>query len=321
MHIPRLTFSGAAAIMIGGEDLEVLSGRRPGNAGVLSAGDFRERMTGRGDGAVIGSALPEGSVKRTGGHMAHLTSWYWDRGSYRETNEDSFSLQSVALKARHIGKRSEGRRRGEVSLLLVCDGIGGLEEGETASGFAAERLTEWFYTEGIALTAGRFWRRRAMEALGRAFLEIQSEMERRELEDALCCGTTCTLALVKNASFVLLHVGDSRAYRVGRRVKLLTADHVEGGALRRCLGAVGFQPPDARAGRLAKGEMLLLCTDGFYRLTPDNFFRGCFYGEGKEADTLYRRMQGAAGFVRTQGEKDNITALLLVNGGRRRHVG
>ena len=114
MHIPRLTFSGAAAIMIGGEDLEVLSGRRPGNAGVLSAGDFRERMTGRGDGAVIGSALPEGSVKRTGGHMAHLTSWYWDRGSYRETNEDSFSLQSVALKARHIGKRSEGRRRGEV---------------------------------------------------------------------------------------------------------------------------------------------------------------------------------------------------------------
>ncbi len=278
-------------------------------------------MTGCGDGAVIGGALSEGSGKGTEGYMAHLTSWYWDKGSFREKNEDSFSLQRVAFQTRHVGRRGEGKRRTEVSLLLVCDGIGGLEEGETASGYVAERLTEWFYTEGIALAAGTFWRGRTMEALGRVFWQVQKEMEQREMEDALCCGTTCTLALVKNAAFILLHVGDSRAYRVGKRVKCLTEDHVEGGVLRRCLGAVGFQPPDARAGRLARGEMLLLCTDGFYRLTPDSFFKGCFHGEGKEAETLYRRMKGAAGFVRTQGEKDNITALLLVNGGRRGHAG
>ena len=250
-----------------------------------------------------------------------MTSWYWDKGDFRENNEDSFSLQKVLLKKGFAGTGRKRERRTEVSLLLVCDGIGGMAEGETASGYVAERLTDWFYTEGIALAARRIWRRRTREALGKMFYRIQREMERREQEESVCCGTTCTAAVVKNGAFILLHLGDSRAYRVGKKVELLTADHLEGGVLRRCLGAVGFQPPDHFTGRLSKGQMLLLCTDGYCRLTPAGFFGGCFYEKERKAETLYRRMKGAAGFVRTQGEKDNLTALLLVYEGRRGNAG
>ena len=53
--------------------------------------------------------------------MQFLSEIYWDRGA-RESNQDSVSLQQVSIR----GKRAV--------MALVCDGIGGLEQGEIASG-------------------------------------------------------------------------------------------------------------------------------------------------------------------------------------------
>ncbi|MDO4293544.1 MAG: serine/threonine-protein phosphatase [Eubacteriales bacterium] len=230
--------------------------------------------------------------------MSYIVSWYWDRGSFREKNEDSFSLQHV---------RAGGE---ELALLLVCDGIGGLPEGECASGLAAELLTEWFYREGIRRMTGPFWRRRTVRAAKGALEEVQEKLERCEREEEICSGTTCTMALVRGNRFVLLHLGDSRAYRIGARQRQLTDDHQEGGVLRRCLGAFGMDEPDVVFGRLRKGELLLLCTDGFCRRAPEAYFAGCLAGE-REKRTLYRRLKGTGSFLEAQGEKDNMTAVLL----------
>ena len=135
--------------------------------------------------------------------MAYIASWYWDKGRFREKNEDSFSLQRVM------------RNGTELVFLAVCDGIGGLPEGECASGFAAERLTEWFYREAGVCMEGIFWRRRMKKLVRKAFYDIQGGLERCEREEDICCGTTCTMALVKNGRFLLAHMGDSRAYRIG----------------------------------------------------------------------------------------------------------
>lgn len=241
----------------------------------------------------------------------YLSSWYWDKGSFREKNEDSFSLQRVRL------GRSFGGRRPEAALLLVCDGIGGLLEGETASGLVAEGMTEWFFREGFAKMGGIFWRKRAAQSALEALSGLQSELERHEREEKICCGTTCTMALVKGKQFVVLHTGDSRAYLIGRKERLLTRDHQEGGALRRCLGAFRFQPPDIVKGRMAGGEMLLLCTDGFCRFAPQGFFSGCLQKGERDAASCYRKLKGIGSFLKSQGEKDNLTALLLVREGRR----
>lgn len=238
--------------------------------------------------------------------MEHLMSWYWEKGRFRENNEDSFSLQRVRVK------------RKEISLMIVCDGIGGLPEGETASGFVTERMTEWFYRKGIRKTQGIFWRRATAGSAADALSVIQEKMECCEKEEGICCGTTCTVAVIKGGRFVLLHSGDSRAYRIGRREKKLTTDHSEGGALRRCMGAFGYKPPDVVTGRLKKGEQILLCTDGFCRLAPEGFFKGCLYAKDLNRDSGYKRLRGTGGFLTAQGEKDNMTALLLTYGGRGR---
>lgn len=251
--------------------------------------------------------------------MAYFASWYWDKGSFREKNEDSFSQQRVMLGGGIPAERrgiQKGKR--EAAFLLVCDGIGGLPEGETASGFVAEKLTEWFYRECIGLMSKRNWRRRVETGALQALSDLQADMERMEREEELCCGTTCTMAIVKGRQYLLLHIGDSRAYLIGRKEKRLTQDHHDGRALRRCLGAFGFQTPDVACGTLKRKEMLLLCTDGFCRLAPEGFLKGCLMSREKttEKSGYYKRLKGAGNFLKAQGERDNMTAVCYVRSGR-----
>ena len=70
--------------------------------------------------------------------MRFLSEVYWDKGG-RCVNQDSISLQEVRMKGE------------KVVFALICDGIGGLDGGEIASGFVAERMTEWFYKEALNL--------------------------------------------------------------------------------------------------------------------------------------------------------------------------
>lgn len=253
--------------------------------------------------------------------MTYTASWYWDKGRFREKNEDSFSLQRMM------------RNGTELAFAAVCDGIGGLPEGECASGLAAEQLTEWFYREAGICMERVFWRKRAAKLAKRALLDIQEKLERCEKEEDICCGTTCTMALMREGRFLLVHMGDSRAYRIGaadrrrgaRRIGrgkcggakevLLTKDHREGSALRRCLGAFGADEAQILSGSLKKGEGLLLCTDGFCRLAPEGFFQSCFAGSSGAGD-CYRRLKGIGSFVAAQGEKDNMTAVFVRYEGR-----
>lgn len=240
--------------------------------------------------------------------MAYTASWYWDKGRFREKNEDSFSLQRMA------------RSGAELAFIAVCDGIGGLPEGECASGLVTEQLTDWFYREACICMEGMFWRKKAAKLAKKALLDIQEKLERCEREEDICCGTTCTLALMRENRFLLLHVGDSRAYRIGTEEARLTKDHREGTALRRCLGAFGADEAELVTGSLKKGESLLLCTDGFCRLAPDGFLRSCFAGSGGAGD-CYRRLKGIGSFVTAQGEKDNMTAVFVRYEGRKRGDG
>lgn len=241
--------------------------------------------------------------------MAYLASWYWDKGNFRKKNEDSFSLQRVRLRG-FLGKKAEA------ALAVVCDGIGGLPEGETASGFVAEQLTEWFYREGILLMSSPLWRKKTAEGVTDALGRIQEQIERCERAEEICCGTTCTVALVKGKRFVLLHVGDSRAFLMGRRARRLTQDHVKNGALCRCVGAFGFQFPDVLEGNIHKGGMLLLCTDGFYRFAQKGLFKGRLFCRKWDENQLHKVLMEAGEAARAQGEQDNQTAVLLLRTGR-----
>ncbi len=249
-----------------------------------------------------------GLWRETGGRMAYITSWYWNKGDFRKVNEDSFTLQRVRA------------RKKELIFAAVCDGIGGLRAGECASGLVAEQLTEWFYREGFWKMRSLFWTKRMKKRALDALLDMQEKLERCEREEKICSGTTVTMVFVRGRRFVLVHLGDSRAYQLCRKrclnrekqtgTRQLSQDHEEGGVLRRCVGAFGLEVPQLYTGTLGDGDMLLLCTDGFYKKAPPDFFRICLYEE-REAGQLYRRLKGIGSFLTAQGEKDNMTAVLI----------
>lgn len=240
--------------------------------------------------------------------MAYITSWYWNKGDFRKVNEDSFTLQRVCA------------HKKELVFAAVCDGIGGLRAGECASGLVAEQLTEWFYREGFWKMRSLFWTKRMKKRALDALLDVQEKLERCEREEKICSGTTVTMVFVRGRRFLLVHLGDSRAYLLCRKHRLtrkkqtgtrqLSQDHEEGGVLCRCVGAFGLEVPQLYTGTLGDGDMLLLCTDGFYKKAPPDFFRICLYKE-REAGQLYRRLKGIGSFLTAQGEKDNMTAVLI----------
>lgn len=67
-----------------------------------------------------------------------------DRGIKKKINQDSLLVRSAMTK------------EGEILLAAVCDGMGGLEKGEVASGEVIRALARWFEeTLPLLLSGGR----------------------------------------------------------------------------------------------------------------------------------------------------------------------
>ena len=119
-----------------------------------------------------------------------------------------------------------------------------------------------------------------INAISSANIEIYNMSQKKP--ELLGMGTTTVVAVVKENSAVIAHVGDSRAYMVGDSIVQLTRDHsvvqslVESGKLTqseakvhpkknvitRALGAEENVVCDSDIIDIQEGETLLVCTDG-----------------------------------------------------------
>lgn len=234
--------------------------------------------------------------------MRYLTSVYWCRGKEAEKNQDSVVLQQVLT------------GRGRVLLAAVCDGMGGLSHGERASGYAAERFREWFYTELFAMIRKnkRYWVIR--RSLDRLVFHMQGQLKRYAVQEDISLGTTMTALVVWERTWLLWHLGDSRAYRLrGRRMEQLTEDHAQdAGELTKCLGSFGSFTPQHRMGVLKPGEGILLCTDGFRRCVTEEELREVMKPrELAGEEQIARRLKEIGETCMKRGERDNLSAVYI----------
>ncbi len=231
----------------------------------------------------------------------------------RQNNEDFHRVLHLALP------------QGNLILLAVADGMGGMEAGEWASKVAIEALSEAARAYAEHLKAGRpaVGLKRVME---KAFTLAQRRVEKEaEKPGRQGMGTTLTALLYADwlKEGVVGHIGDSRAYLFGPRgLRRLTEDHSwvaerlrEGvltpteaerhpyrHVLTRALGL-----PEARFDllevRLAPGEGVLLATDGLYGLVPEEEWR-----LGKD---LQGSLEALVAEALRRGGDDNLTAVAL----------
>lgn len=240
-------------------------------------------------------------MKRKSKGMKIISGVYWDPGR-REQNQDSVALQQAVA----------GKRR--VLLAAVSDGIGGLWEGETASGYITERLIENFYGQILSL-AGRKKGRSVMErSFLRCLYDVSDELKTYGNGKAIKLGATLSLLFVWKRRYMIIHLGDSRIYLCCKKgTKLLTKDHSDGcRGLTKCIGSFPFQVPDILTGRIWGKCGFLLCTDGFYRKLGREAFEVLNPADIDSEEQVGRRLREMAAIAYKKGEQDNMSAIYSI---------
>ena len=211
-------------------------------------------------------------------------------------------------------------------LALVCDGMGGMQNGSAASKIAICSAEEKFraeYREGMpAEEICELLRRCAAEANQKVYqAAVHSSVPSR-------MGTTLVGAFARDDVCCLVNVGDSRAYLIGSEgaaqqlttdhtvVQLLyqkgviTADmratHERRNELMRAIGVQSRVLSDTQSFPLKGDEQILLCSDGFYGMVNDQKIAEII----RETDPAHipERCIEAANEA---GGKDNISVILL----------
>lgn len=254
---------------------------------------------------------------------------------------DAFSFIGVKKKVNQdalIIKQAKTADGGNVCMACLCDGMGGLSQGEVASAAFVKRMDEWFknelprvlstsdITEDLTLEAdaySHYWGQ--IKAQWQGIIQKTNERLMRYGRDrGIELGTTVVAIVIINDEYMVMNVGDSRAYELDeRRIKLLTHDHsyvqreMDLGnmtleeaqnsnkkSLRlQCVGASEVVIPDFYQGYANAPHKFLLCSDGFWRkLEEDEMVEVCKQQNGLEKLT---------DAVVARGETDNISSLLI----------
>ena len=175
---------------------------------------------------------------------------------------------TLAQQTRIGNRRSQQDRIGlwrtpDCLLLAVADGLGGHAYGEVAAEMAINLLGAAFQREAKPKLAdpGAF----LFHAMGAAHTEILREADKRRLDDTP--RTVLVACVIQDGRAIWTHVGDCRLYllRQGRIREEAVASHPERNRLLQCIGGYQAPRPDPLANApLEKGDVLVLCSDGFW---------------------------------------------------------
>ena len=190
----------------------------------------------------------------------------------------------------------------------IADGIGGAKGGRVA----AETAVRGFLDGFCDLPETMEVRRAGAIVLN----SLNSWMYSQSKRDTKLAGMGCTFtALVLRGRVAhVLHVGDTRAYRLGGdRLTLLTTDHVRASGagrsniLSRALGVEAEVRLDYATQPIARHDRFLLCSDGVHGvLTADGI--GEILRQRSASDDTARALVAAA---LESGSTDNCTALVV----------
>lgn len=252
--------------------------------------------------------------------MEFLISAKTDIGMGRESNQDSVMVKTAAAPD------------GSFVFAVVCDGMGGLADGDYASRTMAEALERWFleqfpmwYERG---QEDAFFRSSITEIIRRVNEELIEYGQRRGAR----CGTTATAMLLSESRYCIAHVGDTRAYCISDGLRQLTADHtlaarevafgrmteeeaedsLESHVLTQCVGAGEGVAPDFYFGNTGENAVYLLCSDGFRQeLTKEELFEAFDPARVTDGESMSRACEELFRLSLERYVNDNLSVIAI----------
>ena len=225
---------------------------------------------------------------------------------------------SITLRAAAASEVGQVRQNNEDAaysgrwLYAVADGMGGHAAGEVASAAVIESLRSHDTEVDPAAL---------LETLGHAVTEANAEVARRAAEDPARrgMGTTLTAMLRSGDRVALVHIGDSRAFRLrDGQLRQITEDHVMGKlvsdvggvlapVLARYLDGQPERSPDLGLRELRPGDRYLLCSDGLSPVVSVGAVRDVLLSTGDPYDAV-RQLVALADDA---GAPDNATVIVI----------
>lgn len=203
------------------------------------------------------SAFPNNAVSCIGG---------------REENQDSTTIRET--------------RRG--LLVLVCDGMGGMAGGATASAEAVKAIADYVSRPESDDDIDDDNRITLIKAISEANIKLRKLQQETPALEGM--GTTVTALLINEEKATVAYVGDSRIYQIrdGKKVfrtfdhsmvfqmvqkKIITEEQArlssQSNIILRALGQKDEVDVDAFDLPYDKGDLFLLCTDGIWGTLPE----------------------------------------------------
>jgi protein phosphatase len=195
-----------------------------------------------------------------------------DVGRQRAHNEDCFSILVQCSKL----ESNQGRTFKAKGLYILCDGMGGHDNGEVASQLAVDTLQRYFPEHWHDELPSETTIIDGIIAANNAIYAINQE---EASFGSARMGTTLVMALIHDTKVAIAHLGDSRVYRLEREglLEQLTVDHEVGQReIKRGIAPeIAYSRPDAYQLTQAlgpRGESFLEPDIQFFDLIDDTLF-------------------------------------------------
>ena len=252
--------------------------------------------------------------------MDFIIAAHTDAGIKKATNQDSILVEKVDTDY------------GKVCFAVVCDGMGGLEKGELASATCIRAFQKWFHEEFPSL----LYKGIAPEALKNIWvnliLETNLKIVNYGIDTKVRLGTTVAVLLIVSDVYYIIHVGDTRVYKVTNQLTQMTKDQtvvqreVDAGrmtpeqaevdsqksVLLQCIGASSEIEPDFQFGSAQGNTCFLLCSDGFrHVITPEEILGQTNPQVSVSEAAMTERLTYLTDLVKYRREKDNISSVLV----------
>lgn len=254
--------------------------------------------------------------------MEIIASYYTDVGNVKEMNQDSLSVKVV------------NSPRGKIVFAMVCDGMGGLEQGELASKEVVMAFNNWFTSRFAQIVAENTFTEESIYEQWQELIEIvNARMSEYAEQQGMMMGTTLSVLLVYKGEYFICHVGDSRIYCINQAVRQITRDQtlvaqeIEMGKLTveealhdprrsillQCVGASEVIEPQYEKGVVSGDITFLLATDGFvHTLSVEEIYQRFRPELLKDKMQLESACEETTKLAMERGEKDNITVIAIV---------
>ncbi len=253
--------------------------------------------------------------------MRYLSAAHTDVGTTKRVNQDAFCLKIAKTKKMSI------------AFAVLCDGMGGLENGELASAFLVNAFSAWFETELPPLVAEG---KPDLNRITSRWNDIVQEQGRKIMNfgraRGVSMGTTLTAFLAVDNAYAYIQVGDSRLYKLTTGIEQVTKDQTlvayemeqnrltaeearadtRRNILLQCVGASNAIAPETGTGIIRENDVFLLCSDGFRHEVQEPEMFGVLAPAVLTSEQIMKKaLVDLVELNKSRNERDNITALVV----------